>query len=344
LTAGIEEVLLKALEKSPQERYQTGSELIATLKKALAVKPVKTRMPLPLLPVGVPTISRRSLSKESVTRRVASAPIAGYTPQKEPQAPADQKLSKEQGRHRARWGMSGFSKAWFLFFSLLFLAALSFAWAQGWFQPGAFSKIVPLQPAQPTIAVLQATDLPTPIEAQTLFPFLAAPLEETVVPLSSPPATYTPVAIDASPATQIASPTMLPVNFSNGHLFKLYYDENSFYMHNLSRVTRSISGFTFERLNDQDEVLNFFGGWDWGLYYANITPDRCMAIELYLSRPFLKPSECEEPYLSIINPPRETNKIFWTAQENSHEFRVLWQRSEVARCPLGWGVCEFRVP
>lgn len=344
LTAGAEEVLLKALEKSPQDRYQTGSELIATLKKTLAVKPMKARMPLPPLPVGVPTISRRSLSKKSVTRRVASAPPAGYTPQKEPQALTGQKRSNERKGEKTHRGMTGFSKAWFLFFSLLFLAALSFAWAQGWFQPGAFSKIVPLQPAQPTIAMLQSTDSPTPIETRTLSPSLTAPSGETAGPLSSPAATNTVVATQTIPAIPTSTATLLPVNFSDGHLFKLYYDENSFYMHNLSRVTRSISGFTFERLNDRDEVLNFFGGWDWGLYYANITPDRCMAIELYLSRPFLKPSECAEPYLSLINPPREADKVFWTTQEESHEFRVLWQRSEVARCPLGAGVCEFRVP
>ena len=58
----------------------------------------------------------------------------------------------------------------------------------------------------------------------------------------------------------------------------------------------------------------------------------------------LKPPECEEPYLSLINPLRDSTKVFWTTQENSHEFRVSWQRNEITRCTIGAGVCEFRIP
>jgi hypothetical protein len=141
-----------------------------------------------------------------------------------------------------------------------------------------------------------------------------------------------------------ANPTEFIVNETNGYRFRLYYDENSIYLHNLSNVSRSISGFTFERLNSEGDVLNFFGGWDWGRFYPNITPDSCMAIELYLSSPYLKPSECGEPYLSLLNPPRDAEKVFWTTQENSTEFRILWQQKELSRCKIGAGGCEFFVP
>ena len=357
LPVDAENVLLKALEKSPQQRYQTGFELMTALKQALAIKPAVAITPLPPLPVGVPTISKRTISKDSVTRRVASAPITGYAAPQEPERGAEPKQQDAQKDKRAKRRTSGFSRSWFLFFSLFFLATVSFAWWQGWFQPGAFTKIIPFRPVQPTAIVLRTSSPTVAVSTQAVqsSPTMAptpSPLVEkiatslpspTTTTIPSPTMTYTPAPTSTVRATLTANP-VLPIKNPDGHFFRLYYDENSLYLQNLSNVTRSISGFTFERLDDQDNVLNFFGGWDWGLYYSNITPNRCMAIELYESPPFLKPPECEEPYLSLINPPRDAHKVFWTTQENSHEFRVSWQRDEITRCTVGAGVCEFRIP
>jgi hypothetical protein len=160
--------------------------------------------------------------------------------------------------------------------------------------------------------------------------------EGTATPQPPPAASYTPAPTNTVQATQTVNP--------DWHLFRLYYDENSLYLLNLSRVTRSISGFSFERVGKQGERLNFFGGWDWGVYYSKITPNRCTAIELYESPPFLKPPECRGPYLSLINPRREARTNFWTSSEGGQEFRVRWLFEEVARCPVGAGMCEFRIP
>jgi serine/threonine protein kinase len=372
LTEQVETVLLKALEKSPQDRYQSGTELIAALSAALKEKIPKNRPPLPPMPAGVPTIlSRRALSKESVTKRVAASPAARYAAFQEPPASDEQKRirirpAKSKGRAKKR-----FSGIWFLFFSFLFLVTLGFAWTQGWFRPGAFSAIIPLQLAEPTVVLPQPTDVPPkptnsssptpvsvasaliastdlpqgPASSATVTPVL--PLS-TATPQPLPTDSYTPAATNTRPVTPtvtpITGPSLPAEKNPDGHLFKLYYDENSLYLHNLSNVTRSISGFTFERVDEQDKRLNFFGGWDWGVYFGKITPNRCMAIELYESPPFLKPPECKEPYLSLLNPPRESSKTFWTSSENSSQFRVLWLGQEVARCPVGDGTCEFRVP
>jgi len=69
-----------------------------------------------------------------------------------------------------------------------------------------------------------------------------------------------------------------------------------------------------------------------------------MVIELYRSVPYLNPGECKEPYLSLLNPPRDDERIFWTEQENSSEYRVLWQKEEIARCKIGEGGCDIFVP
>ena len=252
-----------------------------------------------------------------------------------------------------------FSKGWFLFFSLLFLGIIVFAGVQGWFKSG----IIPLHPVEPTSVVPLITDTPTttptatstntlqpePSNTPTRAPIPSATQTSGVVnsPVQSPTLTYTPTYTPVGTNTIQAPVTVNPtatIKYPDGNRFRLYYNENSIYLHNLSNVTRSISGFTFERLNDEGQVREFFGGWDWGRYFPNISPDRCMAIELYLSPPFLKPSECKEPYLSLLNPLRDAGHTFWTTRESSHEFRVLWEREEIARCVVGTGGCEFFVP
>ena len=356
LSPEVEEVLLKALEKSPQDRYQSGSELMSALNASLAAKPTKAKPPLPPLPVGVPTIVSRPRSKDLLTKRVAPKALEEQVArQAADERPRDKKRKRKPQR---------FSLAWFLFFCFLFLGAFGFAWWQGWLQFGAFSKLTPLQivpTAETKMGAAAASNTPTPLPTMPRSPTMTytplsspteviLPVENTITPLPSPTSTYTAVPTDTLAPMQTATraltptPTLLAGQELANLPFKLYYNENSLYFHNLSDITRSISGFTFERLDDNGEVLNFFGGWDWGVYYSNITPDRCMAIELYLSPPFLRPSECREPYLSKLNPPREDKRVFWTTQEGSHEFRVNWQGEEIGRCQTGTGVCEFSVP
>lgn len=339
LSAEVESVLLKALEKSPEERYQTGFELMSALKLALATKIDTAKMPLPPLPVDVPTIMRRPQSKESITNRVAATPIINHASPHEPDIQAQSKQQKNRSETRK------FSKNWFLFFSLLLLAVLTFAWTQGWLQVGAFSKIIPLRPAQTATIELQATKPPTVTITESIQP----PPTKTRTPAPSPTVTHTSVATDTAMPTLTTAPVPSPaiIKYPDGRRFRLYYNENSLYLHNLSKTSRSVSGFTFERINTQGEVLNFFGGWDWDVFYPrhpNITPGSCMAIELFESPPYLSPSECSRTYLSLITPPRSDDTIFWTEHENSSEFRVLWKQEEIVRCKIGEGGCEFFVP
>jgi len=348
LPSEAEAVLLKALEKAPQDRYQTGSEFLNALNASLSGKPTKEMAPLPPLPVGVPTIASRPHSKESVTRRVAASAL------RENASANAEGVNLVGGNNK----QGKTTKIWLLVFSFLLLAAVGFAWVQGWFQPGAFASILPLRSVEPVSIVRTETSSPTASSTHTArstltdtqtpnpSPTESIPLIANAATASpSPTPTFTTAVIETS--TIVTTPTHEPAPLSGQVpeklLFKLYYNENSLYFHNLSRVTRSISSFTFERLNDQGEVLNFFGGWDWGLYYPNSTPNRCMAIEIYLSQPFVRPSECRRPYLSILNPQRDDDRIFWTTLENSPEFRVLWQQEEIGRCQTGTGICDVYV-
>ena len=147
------------------------------------------------------------------------------------------------------------------------------------------------------------------------------------------------------------SPGALPtVKYPDGKLFKLFYDDNSFYLLNLSDATVPINRVAFERLSEDDVPLNRFTGTSWAEYYGSSTPGKCVALEILGSRPYLSPAECgHNTYLSLRTPTREDPSIFWTTQEGSRQFRVLWregggQGEEIARCEIDAGICEVFLP
>jgi serine/threonine protein kinase len=74
LNPQVEEVLLKALQKSPEARYQTGAELLAALEEALQAGSVEeAALPeLPPPPPGVVPPAQRPLSLISVDEKVTS--------------------------------------------------------------------------------------------------------------------------------------------------------------------------------------------------------------------------------------------------------------------------------
>jgi hypothetical protein len=173
----------------------------------------------------------------------------------------------------------------------------------------------------------------------------------------SPQATAVPAVMAAvSPDAQVTgapadtSPGTLPtVKYPDGKGFKLFYDENSFYLLNRSDATIPINRIAFERLSDEGVPLHRFNGTRWAEFYANSTPGKCTALEILGSPEYLDPPECgHETFLSLRTPTRDDPTIFWTAQEGSHQFRVLWreggQDEEIGRCEIGAGTCEVFLP
>src|SRR5262245_35550178 len=79
LNTQIEEVLLKALSKAPQDRYQTGRDLITALEDAFEYNETTTSpAPLPPLPAGVKPRSQLAASQLTANEVIASqASLAG---------------------------------------------------------------------------------------------------------------------------------------------------------------------------------------------------------------------------------------------------------------------------
>ncbi|HEU0293937.1 MAG TPA: hypothetical protein VFR47_14450 [Anaerolineales bacterium] len=146
------------------------------------------------------------------------------------------------------------------------------------------------------------------------------------------------------------APATLPtVKYPDGKLFQLFYDDNSFYLLNLSETAIPINRVAFERLSTEDVPLNRFNGTRWAEFYPDSTPGKCVALEIVGSSPYLDPPECGQGvFLSLRTPTRDDPTIFWTANEGSHQFRVLWreggQDEEIARCEIGVGICEVFLP
>jgi serine/threonine protein kinase len=355
LSPNVEEVLLKALDKDPKNRYQTGKNLIDALRLALAEKaaivPVDAP-PMPPIPVNAPTIQRNSISLNSFTKRgdVITALEKHSTTMR--RGAVEELLVAEQRskRKRAVWGVL----ILLLLFAGLFL---------GWYRPDLLASAtslfsaatplpVPTQTEQLSIpSVFTDTPISEPAFTETFIP--TATLTSTATVTISPSPTFTqtntptetPTAtFNAIPAT--ASPTSTAQIYPDGYLMTAFYNENSFYLLDTGNASRSLSGFVFERVNSDETFHNRFEGWTWETYSLKaIQPNRCVSLEIDKSPlPYLNPVECKDRVRSNLSPVMNADEIFWTPNENSSEFRVLWLNQEVGRCQIVAGTCDFRVP
>jgi serine/threonine protein kinase len=347
LNTETEAVLLKALSKSPHDRYQSGDELTMALENALhnSQRP-DGPLPLPPVPAGLQVQFQPSLAEGTRDEKNAShAPVPPTTPPHvNPLAPEIAHAQRQFTQPR------NISVIWLtigggiLFLVVIIsLASLLFANLSG-------SLFQTSSPPANTEAVSGNLFPASATDAQPTEPSL--PLADTSIPPEVIIATGTSDAVTSLPeASTSSSPASLPtVKYPNGKRFMLFYDDNSLYFLNLSDSNVPINWVAFERLSDEDTPLNRFNGSRWGQFYPTSTPNRCMAIEILGSETYLHPPECapDNFYLSLRTPARDDATVFWTTQEGSHQFRVLWreggQDEEIARCEIGAGSCEVYLP
>jgi hypothetical protein len=129
-----------------------------------------------------------------------------------------------------------------------------------------------------------------------------------------------------------------------GRSFVALYDDNSFYLLNLSRDERDIAPIAFERLTADGQPAERFEGEAWAELFPTLMPGVCNGLEIIDSPPYRRPAECFEGYLSTRTPQRADPSVFWTAREGSEQFRVLWEETEVGRCAIAAGLCRVYLP
>lgn len=316
LNTETEAVLLKTLSKSPQERYQTGGELMTALENAFNASPTTADLaPLPPPPAGMQLPAQLShLSQMTVSELIASQPLHAALPAR---AIPSRLTKSSHETPPVQRQLTRVRRPTFLWSSL-----------------GGCALIL--------IVFVTAASL-----------LLNNPFDngsQNVVPTSTTPTVLTLVSSTDTQATELPIVAALPtVKYPDGKRFMLFYDDNSLYLLNLSESTIPINWIAFERLSDDDVPVNRFNGTRWAEFYANSVPGRCVALRILGSSEYLDPPECgDNNFLSLRTPTRDDPTVFWTVMAGSHLFRVLWreggQDEEVVRCEIGAGTCEVFLP
>ncbi len=336
-----EAVLLKALSKSPADRYQSGASLMNALSRALGKSEITQRRVAPLPPPPAQVVSGKA---RPTTRKVQTPP---------------------KPSRKSRWPVY-----------LFFFAALAIGGY--FFRDVLFPGGLSLSTVTPTLASTQAPTatvppvgvtpfvIPPPAATSTRAPaltvtslvlgtFTPSPtltLSPTSTPSPTPTFTPSPTATDTATLPPTSTPTQadLPTptttpEFVNLKRIWLYYDEYGFYLYNASDANRSISAFSFQRLDEDGEPLNEFIGWYWGEFYPNLHSGRCMRIEIQGNPSnYINPPVCHNIYLVTRSLTEDSEYIFWTKQAGSTQFVLLWQDEPVGTCEIGAGFCEIFIP
>ncbi|HMV96454.1 MAG TPA: protein kinase [Anaerolineales bacterium] len=324
ISPAVEAVVLKALDKNPKNRYQTGAQLMSALDEAFQAANSSPKIPLPPLPVGVPTVRRSGIPMDRITKR-NSGKVKGNTIHQPVELPATVRAANQNRKKINGW--------------LVVLALLLFLGIGGWY---LFKNRPASQTDSPTAAFS-----PAPLNS-TVEP---APPTETLISASATP--VPPPTVEASPIptlAQEAAPTAIPtVKYRDGNNLTLFWNETSFHMLNRSGQPRSLSGFSFERLDENGKPNDRFAGHLWENLKFNYIPSKyCVSIKIYKDEdpPYIDPPDCHGGYVSIIQPRMDLDAelFFWTPKEGSSQFRVVWVGEEVARCDISAGTCEVYIP
>ncbi len=323
-----ERVLLKALSKSPAERYQTGSDLMRALESSLT-SPHESAEEYIELPPPAAGLRDLSLSRLTVADRVAQHVQATRTAVAFPQplipktkehqtdeSPASQVSSG--GRRNTGIIVVAVVAVLVVVVGVALLVVL-----RG--DKGDNSSASGALPTSTEEAVAQVQEItPTATESPTPFTPTGAPTETSVpvsVPTTAPVATntatsaptqpptftptvsYTPTVEPTLPPTFTPTFTITPlptatavsiqpvqptVLYPNGQRFMLYYDENSLYLHNMSGDRVLLSPFAFERLDANGVPLNRFDGGRWAQFYPYVYPLSCARVLIGNAASFLK--------------------------------------------------------
>lgn len=351
LSEETERVLLKALSKEPQARYQSGKELMNALEKGLsAPAPSQDRNSASLpLPVDLSDQPKR-LSHLTILEILASR-----VPQIEELPPRTASRMPESTLPAAEeTGSSGNRKKLALpallgGCAVLFILALSVILVI-LLKPLGPTESAAVQPQMtetaslPTRQTAQAgalVTLPAPSATSRSSSGAATVTVMSPLPEITATGTSTPTKTQAPPTEKAtAAPT---VKYPQGRHVRLYYNDNAFYLFSLVDERFAIEPIAFERLEASGTPSNRFDGFEWARLYPYIWPDTCMKAELLGSQPYSPPSDCHGYNASRIFR-RDEAVVFWTAHEGSSQFRVLWDEEEIARCEIADGVCDVFLP
>ncbi len=334
LSPAVEAVVLKALSKAPADRYQTGQALMDALAEALDVPEPTLAFLAPLPPGRVNQQATQPPPAPPLGQRLRRHPAYIYLARELP------KFLQRVRRHPAYVYLARDLAA---VGAVLRQRPWTAATAQqlrphpaAWLGAGVIVLVV-LAPLLGLANMLSGRDTPDQAEAN------GTASATDASPTDASPADPTLAASEPSavPATAAAVDGAAP---PAGDHFALYYDDTSLYFHNLSANDRSINPLALERLTADGQPANRWDGERWGEIYSNFRAGYCAVVELIDYRDHFAPPECNNRKVVQRTPFAADPGIFWTTQEGSTQFRVLWNDAEVGRCDIAAHRCDIYLP
>jgi serine/threonine protein kinase len=309
LSPAAERVLLKALSKLPQERYQSGRELMEALEAALGrgeaaspgsnvvsatVTPAKGRMknrPTTLLAVGVGLLILVCLGL------LAAAAL--------------QLWGREDSKAEIELPV-----------------------------PTVTVRVEVPPPTRAEPAADGTSPADTPLSTVMATVTLAASRTPTLV---SPSATPTASSTPFPSLTPVIEPSAT-ILYPGGRPLTLFYDEHSFYVWNPTGEKIAVQPLAFEALDeDGSPTGDRFAGWRWSQYYPYLEGGNCVRIEMLTAPSYLRPAQCRG-YNAQVSSETDSNLVFWVLRSGGVGFRVLWNEQEVGRCEFGAESCGVFLP
>lgn len=335
LNEATEAVLLKALAKEPEDRYQSGRELMDALASALAEPPAPPATPV----------------QERVGRRLAAG---GIPPGREVPTPVPAMPPARQPG-RSRLGVlllaGGGLLALVVVAAAVALAAVLGGRA-GDGEPAAGAAADESDSSGTATAMRATASLEGSTPAATATLALAA---ETLPATGEAGATATATTAAATPLPAETgvptSPTGPPVQptatvlYPAGRLVQLFYDAYSFYVFNPGSERIGIKPIAFEALlgaGDQPAGYRFDGSL-WSQFYFFLEGGKCDRIETTRAPSYLRPAQCRR-YNATVTPQIGNSMVFWIPRPGVSRFGVFWSGQEIARCPIEAGFCEVFLP
>lgn len=350
LSLATEEVLLRAISKQPAQRYASGADLMRALTKALSQKREDEIIPLPPLPSGVavpqPHTSTSLMHHVSLFSPPAPESISNASSSSPKPSTLDvQPSSRATGKRLLSCSI-------IVVFLVVLLAGgvMWFIWGmEGETGDTTLSAVFTPNPT-PTEKVTVSF---TATETETVATNTAIPADPTLTPAIGRTTIVTPTSTTQVTSTLVstAEPTLTvpppaPATATpSGPRLVMIYDHTSFYVYNPNPDYRvRVSQLLFESLDASGELNGYwFEGQLWSQFYSFIEPFNCNRLEISNVSGWLRPSQCRQ-YNASVTPVQDGDIVFWTQQEDSVAFRVLWQGNEVGRCQVDANRCEVYLP
>ncbi|MEZ4642549.1 MAG: serine/threonine-protein kinase [Chloroflexota bacterium] len=340
LSPEVESVLLRALRKAPEERYQSGIELIDRLELALQVdedNPGSTahRLPLPAHSETGEDGAGRLVSRISVLEKIAWQSGLDDMLRDTPD-PDTKPTTPPPAGHVSRFLILLTVAMGILLVMLLLNGGIR--------RNSALPEATAVSPAA-IIAVEASATSTAALPTATAVPITTTPLPltPTAEPLPTLPPTATSVPV--SVVTENAEITAVPPTATfNGPSIRFFYDRNSFYAWNPGSTPIAIRSLSFVALDETGNPTSYaFRGRMWAEFYEELEAGGCDAIEPLEAPAYLQPDACDS-YNSTVTPPLDSKIIFWTSRPGIVAFRVMWNGQTIGECPFVAGICQLNLP